>query len=75
LKFACQGDAAGFFRHVALQKDRSRICGLSPTYTMLAVLGPVRGKLHRYDQAVEADGSACVTFASAALYKRSARGK
>ena len=68
LAAALRGDSAGFFRHVARQDDRGRICGLAPTYAMLEVLGPVRGELLHYDQAVEPDGSACVTFASAAFY-------
>ena len=62
-------DAEGFFRHVAAEHDRSRICGLSPTYTMLEVMKPERGELLRYDQAVELDGTSCVSFASMAFYK------
>jgi AmmeMemoRadiSam system protein B len=68
LAAACQPDAEAFFNHVAGQQDRSRICGLSPTYTMLQVMQPTRGELLRYDQAVELDGTSCVSFASAAFY-------
>ncbi len=68
LAAACRADADGFFEHVALQCDRDRICGLSPTYTMLQVMRPSRGELLRYDQAVELDGTACVSFASLAFY-------
>jgi hypothetical protein len=70
LQTACQGDAAALFQHVARQNDRRRICGLAPTYTMLEVLQPVRGELLTYDQSVDPDGSACVSFASVALYHR-----
>ncbi len=63
LRHVCRGDAAGFFAHVAEQHDRRRICGLAPIYLLLAALGPVRGQLLRYGQAVEPDGTACVTFA------------
>jgi AmmeMemoRadiSam system protein B len=69
LTAACRADAAGFFQHIAVQADQSRICGLAPTYTMLQVMQPVRGELLKYDQAVEQDGSACVSFASAAFYR------
>lgn len=65
---ACRADADGFFEHIARQQDRNRICGLSPTYTMLQVMQPERGELLRYDQAVELDGTACVSFASLAFY-------
>lgn len=70
LAAACRADAAAFFDHVAGQDDRHRICGLSPTYTMLQVMRPVRGELLKYDQAVELDGTACVSFASLAFYDR-----
>jgi len=69
LEAACRGDGAAFFAHVAAHGDRSRICGLSPTYVMLHVASPVRGKLLQYDQAVEPDGTACVSFASLAFYR------
>lgn len=68
LAAACAPDAEAFFRHVAQQHDKHRICGLSPTYTMLEVMRPTRGELLRYDQAVELDGTSCVSFASAAFY-------
>jgi AmmeMemoRadiSam system protein B len=71
LETICRGDAAGLFRQVAAQQDRRRICGLAPTYTLLEVIGPARGELLAYDQAVDADGSGCVTFASVAFYPRS----
>lgn len=70
LALACRCNASAFFRHVARQQDRSRICGLAPTYTMLEVLGSARGRLLKYGQAVEPDGTACVSFASAAFYER-----
>jgi AmmeMemoRadiSam system protein B len=65
---ACQADSSGFFQHVARQNDASRICGLSPTYTMLEVMQPGRGEFLKYSQAVEGDRSACVSFASLAFY-------
>jgi len=68
LERACQGDAARFFDHVARQDDRRRICGLAPTYTMLELLGPARGELLKYDQAVADDRSECVSFASVAFF-------
>ena len=67
---ACAGDAAGFFSHVADREDRARICGLSPLYTMLQVMRPARGQFLIYDQAVEPDGTSCVSFGSLAFYGR-----
>ena len=69
LAAACAPDAAAFFNHVAAQKDRNRICGLAPTYTMLQVMQPGRGEFLIYDQAVERDGSSCVSFGSLAFYE------
>ena len=68
LSAACQADPAAFFQHVAANGDQHRICGLSPTYTMLQVMRPARGELLKYDQAVEENGTACVSFASLAFY-------
>lgn len=69
LEFACSCDATGFFRHVAEQRDCRRICGLSPTYLLLSLMRDIKGELLCYDQAVEADGSACVSFASMAYWR------
>ncbi len=66
---ACAADADGFFAHVARRSDPHRICGLSPTYTMLQTMQPTRGELLRYDQAVETDATSCVSFASLAFYR------
>ncbi|GAG07945.1 unnamed protein product [marine sediment metagenome] len=68
LAAACGCDPAGFFLHVAGQQDRSRICGLSPTYTMLALMESARGELLKYAQVVEPDGNSCVSFASVAFF-------
>jgi MEMO1 family protein len=68
LDAACRADSEAFFRHVAAHQDRHRICGLSPTYTMLEVMQPGRGEMLNYDQAAEPDGTACVSFASLAFY-------
>ncbi|MEX0979055.1 MAG: MEMO1 family protein, partial [Pirellulales bacterium] len=69
LETACLADPQALFDYVAEQKDRHRICGLSPTYTMLEVMRPARGELLKYDQAVELDGTSCVSFASLAFYR------
>jgi AmmeMemoRadiSam system protein B len=69
LEAVCRADAAGFFSRVARQEDRSRICGLSPTYIMLKVMGSARGELLKYVQAVDPDGTSYVSFASVAFYR------
>ncbi|MBI3077444.1 MAG: AmmeMemoRadiSam system protein B [Deltaproteobacteria bacterium] len=60
-----QVDARAFFRSVAKDQDRRKICGLSPIYTLLAVLEGGRGKLLKYAQ--WPDEQATVTFASTAF--------
>ncbi len=69
LSTACQADAEEFFQHVARQRDASRVCGLAPTYTLLEVAQPGHGEVLKYDQAVELDGTACVSFGSVAFYR------
>ncbi|MEX2558372.1 MAG: hypothetical protein WD403_00590, partial [Pirellulales bacterium] len=68
LAAACDADAEGFFDHVARQHDSGRICGLSPTYTLMQVAAPSRGELLKYSQAVDESGTSCVSFASLAFY-------
>lgn len=61
------GDAEGFFRAVAKDGDRRHICGLPPIYAMLRVLAGHRGRLLRYSQWPDPNGT--VTFAALALYR------
>lgn len=60
------GDAEAFFRAVARDGDRRRICGLPPIYAALRVLPGVRGRLLRYSQWPDPQGT--VTFAAVGLY-------
>ena len=69
LQAVCRHDSEGFYRAVAEQEDSGRICGLSPTYAMLAVMRPARGRLLKYAQAVDEDRTGCVSFAAAAFYR------
>jgi AmmeMemoRadiSam system protein B len=55
-------DARGFFESVAADRDRRRICGLSPIYALLRVLGGGGGALRRYGQWPDPQG--VVSFAS-----------
>ena len=68
LEAACGCDWQGLFSQVVQQDDGSRICGLSPTYVMLRLMDSARGELLKYGQAVEPDGTSCVSFASVAFY-------
>lgn len=70
LEATCRPDANAMFEHVAREHDANRVCGVSPTYTMLEIAQPKRGEMLKYDQAVELDGTACVSFASAAFYDK-----
>ena len=60
-------DAAGWFSKAAEVDNRWRVCGLAATYTMLEAIGPARGRLLSYDQAVNPTRTCCVTFASVAF--------
>ena len=61
------GSAEGFFREVARDGDRRHICGLPPIYATLRVLEGHRGRLLRYAQWPDPNGT--VTFAALALYR------
>ena len=64
------GDADGFFQAVARDGDRRRICGLPPIYAMLRLLEGSHGRLLRYGQWPDPNGT--VTFAALALYESAA---
>ena len=57
-------DPRGWFETAARVGNRWRVCGLAATYTMLHALGRVRGRVARYDQAIDDRGQCCVSFAS-----------
>ena len=56
------GDARGFFASVAGDGDRRRICGLSPIYAVLRMLGGRPGVLRHYGQSPDPQG--VVSYAS-----------
>ena len=62
LDWILKGSADGFYRHVLSEGDRRRICGLSPIYVLLRLLGSGSGELLYYGQAL--DPQTTVTFAS-----------
>lgn len=59
------GDGAGFYAGIAADGDSRRICGLSPIYTFLRVLGGAPGRLIRYTQWPDPEGA--VTYCAAAF--------
>ena len=62
-----QGDPEGWFADAGAVNNQWRVCGLAATYTLLKTLGPVKGRLLRYDQAVNPERTCCVSFAGMAL--------
>ncbi len=64
LKQAEAVNADGYFRVIAAEQDRRRICGLPPTWTTLAAVKPERGKLLHYGRYVHPEGFESVSFAS-----------
>lgn len=69
VRHAEKADADGFFRAIAAEDDRRRICGLPPTYTALEAVRPSHGRLLHYDQYVHPRGFESVSFASIAFYR------
>jgi AmmeMemoRadiSam system protein B len=65
LSLVTAADPGGFFAAVRADGDSRRICGLSPIYALLATLPGGRGRLLRYGQWPDPDGT--VTFASLAF--------
>jgi len=61
-------DPPGWFRTAGAVGNRWRVCGLAATYTFLHAIGPARGRLLRYNQALDDRKTCCVTFASMAFH-------
>ena len=57
-------DPGGWFRTAAQVSNRYRVCGIAATYTMLHAIGPARGRLLKYKQALDDRRTCCVSFAS-----------
>ncbi len=68
VRAAERADPAAYFRVIADEGDRRRICGLPPTWTVLQAVRPSQGKLLHYDQYVHPRGYESVSFASMAFY-------
>jgi len=67
LDHAAANDPEGWFDTAASVGNRWRVCGLAATYTMLHAMGPTRGQLLQYRQAVDDRRTCCVSFASLAF--------
>ncbi len=63
LQRAAAGDATGWFQEIRREKDRRRVCGLSPVYALLSVAQPGRGRLAAYGQCA-AEEDSIVSIAS-----------
>lgn len=61
-----KSDGPGFFAAVKAEGDKRRICGLSPIYFLLSLIGPSVGKVVSYDQWT--DGRSSVSFAGALFH-------
>jgi AmmeMemoRadiSam system protein B len=68
LGYAERVDGEGFFRILAREKDRRKVCGLSPIYVLLHLLEGARGKLLKYNQSLDPITQSVVTFSSVAYY-------
>jgi AmmeMemoRadiSam system protein B len=60
-------DADGFVKTIARGKNKFRVCGFSPIYTMLKTINAGKGKLLKYESALVDGSGSAVTFASAAF--------
>ena len=68
LSFTENIDAEGFSKSVEEEKDKRKICGLSPIYSLLSTIKVEKGNLLDYDQTLEPDTGSVVSFASIGFY-------
>ena len=68
LEYAERVDAEGFYHSIRRERDRRRICGFPPIYTLLKLVDAREGKLLKYDQSMDPSTQSVVTFASLAFF-------
>ena len=68
LSFTENLNPEGFFNSIKEEKDKRKICGLSPIYALLSTIKAEKGKILDYDQALEPDTGSVVSFASVGFY-------
>ncbi len=61
-------DQEAFYRSVEEEKDKRKICGLSPIYALLSVINAKKGEMLDYGQALEKDTGSVVTYTSMGFY-------
>ncbi|HEX2225694.1 MAG TPA: AmmeMemoRadiSam system protein B [Candidatus Binatia bacterium] len=57
-------DAPGFFHEVAKDQDKRKICGFSPLYSLIHLLGDTTGEHLKYSQAFTPETGSAVSFTS-----------
>ncbi len=67
LDLVCAGDSQGFLELVGERGDELKWCGYSTLYTFMRAVGPVQGRLLRYEQ-WNIDPQSVVSFASLEFY-------
>jgi len=68
LKAIEAGDPQGFFEAVQAERDRWRVCGLTPIYLTLQMVTPASGRIVAYERcAADAENGSVVTIAGALL--------
>jgi AmmeMemoRadiSam system protein B len=75
LEAVCKLDGEGFFEFLRREKDRRKICGSSAIYALMHLIETREGELLKYDQSVEPNSQAVVTFASMAFYGAEGEGE
>jgi predicted class III extradiol MEMO1 family dioxygenase len=69
LAAAARGDAAAWFAEIKREKDRRRVCGLPPIYSLLRVAGARDGAVQSYAQCpADENGGSLVSIASVVFH-------
>ncbi|MBI4567983.1 MAG: AmmeMemoRadiSam system protein B [Planctomycetes bacterium] len=69
LERVAAADHESFVSDLAATGNQHSVCSVANIYTGLAAAGCGRGRVLRYDQAVDREENSTVTFAAAALYR------
>jgi AmmeMemoRadiSam system protein B len=66
----CAGDAHGFFQAIKRVRDRNKVCGASPIYLALRMMGDVHGEPVAYDRCTADENNTSFVSISGIVFKQ-----
>lgn len=69
IELMCAGDAQGFFEAIKRVHDKNKVCGISPIYLALRMMGHVQGESVAYDRCAADENDTSFVSISGIVFK------